>query len=217
MRPSLLLVSVLSSALAVGTTAKSDSPAELDLPDLFDQLLRQSRTESPQARALAELEANWQVAWVPMLVEALRVSTNPDRYAIVELLDRMTGAQIGGDINRWFEWIWEQKIEPHPRYADVKSAIYRRIDPRFAKYFRADRKTSIPLDEVRWGGVTQDGIPPLRQPKMLVADAARYLDDGDIVFGIEVNGDVRAYPKRILAWHEMFTDEVGGVEVTGVY
>ncbi|NET38537.1 MAG: DUF3179 domain-containing protein, partial [Cyanothece sp. SIO1E1] len=29
------------------------------------------------------------------------------------------------------------------------------------------------------------------------------------VFGIAVNGDVRAYPKRILAWHEMFVDTVG--------
>ena len=31
------------------------------------------------------------------------------------------------------------------------------------------------------------------------------------------NGDVRAYPKRILAWHELFTDEVGRVPVAGVY
>ena len=43
------------------------------------------------------------------------------------------------------------------------------------------------------------------------------MGDDDIVFGIEVNGDVRAYPKRILAWHEMFTDTVGNVDVTGVY
>ena len=32
-----------------------------------------------------------------------------------------------------------------------------------------------------------------------------------------MNGDVRAYPKRILAWHEMFVDDVGGVPVAGVY
>ena len=63
----------------------------------------------------------------------------------------------------------------------------------------------------------QDGIPPLRQPKMLRASEADYLEDDNIVFGIEVNGDVRAYPKRILAWHEMFVDTVGGVEVAGVY
>ena len=37
------------------------------------------------------------------------------------------------------------------------------------------------------------------------------------MFGLAVNGDVRAYPRRILGWHEMFVDEVGGVPVAGVY
>ena len=52
---------------------------------------------------------------------------------------------------------------------------------------------------------------------MISANEADYLQDDNIVFGIAVNGDVRAYPKRILAWHEMFVDEVGGVPVAGVY
>ena len=52
---------------------------------------------------------------------------------------------------------------------------------------------------------------------MLDVKQAKFMGDDDIVFGIEVNGDVRAYPKRILAWHEMFTDTVGDVDVTGVY
>ena len=63
----------------------------------------------------------------------------------------------------------------------------------------------------------QDGIPPLRQPKMLSAQQATYLADDNIVFGIKINGDARAYPKRILAWHEMFVDTVGGVDIAGVY
>ena len=70
---------------------------------------------------------------------------------------------------------------------------------------------------VRWGGVRQDGIPPLRRPKMIAAQDAAYLEDEHVVFGLEVEGDARAYPKRILAWHEMFVDKVGGVPVAGVY
>ena len=61
------------------------------------------------------------------------------------------------------------------------------------------------------------GIPLLRNPTMIKASQASYLDDNDIVFGIEMNGDVCAYPKRILAWHDMFTDTIGGVDITGVY
>ena len=52
---------------------------------------------------------------------------------------------------------------------------------------------------------------------MIPAEQANYLEDDNIVFGIAVNGDIRAYPKRILAWHEMFVDNVGGINVAGVY
>ena len=104
-----------------------------------------------------------------------------------------------------------------PAYADFKASLHEQVDPRFRLYFAAERPTLIRLDEVVWGGVWQDGIPPLRAPRMLRARDAKYLADSDVVFGIEVNGDARAYPKRILAWHEMFTDRVGGIEVAGVY
>ena len=73
------------------------------------------------------------------------------------------------------------------------------------------------MDEIRWGGVRQDGIPPLRDPEMITPTEADYLEEDNIVFGIEINGDARAYPKRILAWHEMFTDTIGGVPIAGVY
>ena len=52
---------------------------------------------------------------------------------------------------------------------------------------------------------------------MITANQANYLADTDIVFGIELNGDARCYPKRILAWHEMFKDTIGGQSVAGVY
>ena len=45
----------------------------------------------------------------------------------------------------------------------------------------------------------------------------RYLDDDHIVFGIAVNGEARAYPKRVLAWREMTIDRLGGEELTIVY
>jgi hypothetical protein len=92
------------------------------------------------------------------------------------------------------------------------------IDPRFETYFRNRQSSArIRLDEIRWGGVRQDGIPPLRNPGMISIEQASYLEDNNIAFGIEINGDARAYPKRVLAWHEMFTDTIGGVPIAGVY
>ena len=89
--------------------------------------------------------------------------------------------------------------------------------PRFREFFPPNVTSLIRLDEVDWGGVPPNGIPPLEYPEYLPAEDAEYLDDDDIVFGIAVAGDARAYPKRILAWHEMALDRVGGVELTIVY
>ena len=113
--------------------------------------------------------------------------------------------------------MWNAPELRHPRYAAFKGALYSLIDPRFAAYFDDMGEPLIRLDEIVWGGVRQDGIPPLRNPAMVAAEEADYLEDGNVVFGISVNGDARAYPKRILAWHEMFVDTVGGTPVAGVY
>jgi hypothetical protein len=78
-------------------------------------------------------------------------------------------------------------------------------------------RSTIRLDEIDWGGVRVNGIPPLRSPKLVPAEAATWLLDGHIVFGVEVNGEARAYPKRILAWHELATDRLGGLDLTIVY
>ncbi|MEZ5583296.1 MAG: DUF3179 domain-containing (seleno)protein [Candidatus Competibacteraceae bacterium] len=52
---------------------------------------------------------------------------------------------------------------------------------------------------------------------MIKADAADYLQDDNIVFGLAINGAARAYPKRILAWHEMPSMKSAGCRVAGVY
>jgi len=98
-----------------------------------------------------------------------------------------------------------------------KALLYTSLDPSFRDYFDDGLPAKIRLDEIRWGGVLRDGIPPLDMPALTNARRARYLDDDDIVFGIAINGDERAYPKRIMAWHEMFKDTIGGEHFTGVY
>jgi hypothetical protein len=138
-------------------------------------------------------------------------------YRFVELLKQKTGQDFGLDTNQWLVWWWQQEPVADDSYAKFKSRLYGLIDEKVKVYFSSERDSRIRLDEVRWGGVKQDGIPPLRQPNMITAAAADYLEDDNVIFGIKINGDARAYPKRILAWHEMFIDEIGGTEFAGVY
>ncbi len=166
---------------------------------------------------LREISENWDEGYIPMLIEILSLSETERASRVLELLQNKTGQNIGRDTNRWFSWWWQQEQAQVAGYADFKSFLYGLIDERFRLYFDTSRETRIRLDEVRWGGVLQDGIPPLRQPAMITAAQASYLENDNIVFGIEINGDARAYPKRILAWHEMFVDEIGGISFAGVY
>ena len=97
-------------------------------------------------------------------------------------MEEKTDQDHGYDFDQWYEWIWSRNPQLHPHYADFKAALYGLIDPKFKAYFSSTRKSTIRLDEVRWGGVQQDGIPPLRHPRMTTPDEAGYLDDNNIVF-----------------------------------
>lgn len=140
--------------------------------------------------------------------------------ALLQVFREHYGPENGSDVAAWHRKLWQLergKSEADPSYSDFKALLYRRIDPRFSEYFGHDKRGSINLSEVVWGGVTRDEIPPLRSPKMVSANDATYLSASDTVFGIDINGDSRAYPKRILAWHELFTDRIGGIDIVGAY
>lgn len=70
-------------------------------------------------------------------------------------------------------------------------------------------KHSIPLDEIRSGGPPRDGIPALTNPEYVPAAKADYMRPGEQVLGVSLNGVARAYPTRILSWHEVVNDEFG--------
>lgn len=164
------------------------------------------------------IKDTWQPGYVPMLLETWSLARLPETARrVITLLREKTGQPLNHEVSNWFQWWWNQPHAQHGAYPVFKSTLYGFLDPRFTRYFTPDPPTRIRLDEVRWGGVKQDGIPPLRQPAMIPASEASYLADDHVVFGVEINGDARAYPKRILAWHEMFVDTIGGINFAGVY
>ena len=174
--------------------------------------------ETKALAALARIEREWHDSSAAMLIEMVHFV--PSRRVLAQMLDlvaKRSGRRFDGDLNGWYEWLWSAERPVHPDYAEFKALLYSPIDPRFREYFEQRPKTTIRLDEIRWGGVRRDGIPPLKNPKMITAAEATWLQDDNIVFGVAIDGDVRAYPKRILAWHEMFKDRIAGRELAGVY
>ena len=210
------LVIALGFILLVGAASLRAEVGERAVTRAFLTLI--AGEEGDMVDAMDLVESTWEPSYLSMALDVVRLSRNPAISAsLMQLVANKVGGEHGYDLGAWQRAMWNAPEARHPRYAAFKGALYSFIDPRFSAYFDEVGEPSIRLDEIVWGGVRQDGIPPLRNPMMLAADDIGYLEDDHIVFGISVNGDVRAYPKRILAWHEMFVDVVGGVPVAGVY
>jgi hypothetical protein len=82
----------------------------------------------------------------------------------------------------------------------------------------AQEKSVVPLDQIVSGGPAPDGIPSIDNPKfMSVKEADKLLKDSELLVGLNINGDIRAYPLQILVWHEIVNDNVGGIPVAVTY
>ena len=75
----------------------------------------------------------------------------------------------------------------------------------------------VPADQIHHGGPPKDGIPAIDRPQFVSASRADFLEPDDAVLGIMHRGDARAYPIRILNWHEVVNDRIGGQPVAITY
>ena len=78
-------------------------------------------------------------------------------------------------------------------------------------------KHIVPLDKIKSGGPPKDGIPSIDKPNFVAASEANFVSDNDIVIGLQINGETKAYPLFILVWHEIVNDIVGDVPVAVTY
>jgi hypothetical protein len=202
-------------ALAVPGRAGEAEDIDLAIRTLF------GRDLAATAAAVAFLRERVRPEHAAALIRAFRYAP-VDGATLNGLLRTATGAS---EPQGWFDWmLWQEvhpEIVPHADYAALTRDIFLSIDPAFAVFLKeeylARDKMKIRLEEIAWGGVRKDGIPSLDNPNLIAADEADYLLADDLVFGVEINGDVRAYPLRIMGWHEMFNEVIGGVPVALAY
>lgn len=74
------------------------------------------------------------------------------------------------------------------------------------------------VKNIQAGGPPKDGIPPIDRPKYVAAaEAGKFLKEKDIVFGLDYQGVVKAYPQKILVWHEIVNEDVRGEKLSVTY
>ena len=168
-------------------------------------------------------------AFIPVIMEFMRFQTDDEALLtlssfLVRIRDRIPEGEFAvvpyGQQNWgwWVEWLAENpQVQAPAGYDGWKGQLFGYIDPGMGAFLYPGVPATIRLEEIAWGGVARDGIPDLRFPKVLAPEDARYLDPGDRVFGLSINGERRAYPLRVLNPHEMANDTLGGVQFALAY
>jgi len=214
----LVALALMAPLTAHAQQAAEQDPAEVLSADEVAEVVRQTFTPDPDVRRyfLSALELRGEPDVVPGLIQVMRFTRDDD--AIDQTIAALTGEEPG---RGWPEWmLWQQahpEIQPFEGFDAFKADTMAVIDPNFRLFLQPGVAHDIRLEEIVWGGVRKDGIPALVDPALIPADEAAYLEDDELVFGVEINRDTRAYPLRILDWHEMFNDVVGGVPVALAY
>lgn len=162
------------------------------------------------------------VAW--LLSDMLRIAREES------LSNRLTAAieeLVGRDFTAFGRWrevtdhlmAWD--IPAPPDYLKFKRNAYLLVEPRWDALFVED--ADIDWRFLSWGGVLIDDrpydqtevpcncIPAADNPPVTgVAGGDEWLDADTVVFGVEINGEARAYPRAPMEVREMVNDTLGG-------
>ena len=188
----------------------------------FIDSMVQSTWGIDQTLALDEISESKDPRIVWIISDLVRfVSGRGLQEALAHASSKLLGKKLR-DENHWGEVTdhliaWD--IPAPPDYLRAKRAIFTSLVPGWDKIFV---EGNIDWRLVSWGGVLIDDrkynmtdkvcncIPAADNPEVSSAKDATWLNDEDIVFGIEVNGEYRVYPRRIMEVREMVNDTLGG-------
>lgn len=192
------------------------------LDSAFGDNLKSGTWGPEQGAALEVLTASGDARLAWLVSDMMRIASSNELTASlavsVEVLLNITFK----DANIWGHTTdqligWD--IPAPPDYLKYKRNIYTLIVPEWEAIFQPG---DIDWRHVSWGGVRIDDrpydttdercncIPAADNPTVTSADEADWLDDDAIVFGVEVNGEYRAYPRQIMEVREMVNDTLGG-------
>jgi len=179
--------------------------------------------EQSEALALITQSGDPRIGWIVsdmMRFTANRALFNDLMDAASGLLDTEFGqrATWGSMTDHLIAW----DIPAPPDYLDYKRRIFLRQEPGWDFIFT---EGDVDWRHVSWGGVLIDDrpydrtdascncIPAADNPEVSTAAEATWLADDAIVFGLEINGEARAYPRRIMEVREMVNDTLGGRDI----
>lgn len=204
----------------------TDGPLDDTVLDALDKAfgvnLKTENWGPEQTGALAIINASGDARLAWLISDFMRIaSSNNLRKLLADSASQLLNINFkdnnlwGHTTNQLIGW----NIPAPPDYLKYKRNIYTLIVPEWHSLFQPG---DIDWRHVSWGGVRIDNraydttnepcncIPAADNPAVTSASEATWIKDEDIIFGIAVNGEYRAYPRRIMEVREMINDTLGG-------
>jgi hypothetical protein len=229
----LSLIALLLGATFFAQAQDAQESFDVDIEDhattlshLVGRIIMENALDTDVIRAIRDSGDPLYIA--PMLDIAFFVRQGQFNALLLDTLASLTGQPPTDEWQGYFEWAGENNIALPEGYGEFKGRLLGALlDPEFERFFPEGVMDTarINLVEAVWGGVTVDGIPSLVNARQITPEEAlqegetltQFCREGDCaypapdeyVFGISIDGDSRAYPLRLLNWHEMFNDVIG--------
>ncbi|MCE2560005.1 MAG: DUF3179 domain-containing protein [Acidobacteria bacterium] len=182
---------------------------------VYDRLRRLMSDKQKARRRAAKALTKADPGNLVPLVDAYFFMPNEARADARQILEDLSGERLGGRYRDWFLYVGgRDDLTPPAGYVAWKGEVFSRIDPVYRRILGPGTAVRLRLREVQWGGVPLAGIPAIDDPESVPADTDRFMRDTDTVFGVRVGGEHRAYPVKVLSWHELLNDTVGGQPIT---
>jgi hypothetical protein len=184
----------------------------------YDDASRAASCLPPQAGtvdAIVTMGISGDSRFVAPLIDMLWLEVGWARW-VEDALEAVTGQRLDDPL-AWYAWAGQQTPRLPRDYIQWKGRLLSFIDPAYLRILDRDREYGLRVDLLIWAGAATNEVEPLRDPALVHRVEERYLRDVDTVYGLQVNGAARAYPRRILAWHELVEDEVGEEPVVLVF
>jgi len=159
-----------------------------------------------QAQFLEQIALSRDERFIAPLIDLLWLELGWEHW-VLEALTAITGERLTTGYE-WSLWLATARPPLPDGYVEWKGRLLSLVDQRYPDLLTADLHFAIRPDELIWARTAPDETPPLVEPAIVHRIEQRYLNDNDIVFGVFIDGQARAYPERILAWHEVITDEL---------